>query len=149
MQRKPKQNFVFVLLELILKFFSGVPDRYHKSIFCLITNELFLWLSTSDQQLLSAPKVTTLLASPLLKFHEPPLSNVIPPYTTFSFIIICFLYLSHERDNFLIWNCQEELLVKHLNHRQFKYLQFWLCNCFIPQLKGLYRILFPFHIRKI
>ena len=64
MSFKLKQNFVFVLLKLILIFLSAAPALQLVTSVILLpyTKKLFFGLPLWDDELYSTPKVTTFLA---------------------------------------------------------------------------------------
>ena len=68
------------LVKLILNFFFAEPNFQFIQYAGPKPNikNLFLWLSTFDDELLSTPKSITFLAVSLSKLHELPLSNAIP-----------------------------------------------------------------------
>ena len=58
------------------------------------------------------------------------------------------LYYSHQK-NHLFHLKFMEFMVMYGDHRQSKYLQFWLHNCFVQPLNGHCQISSPFYIQKV
>ena len=74
-----------------------------------------------------------------------------PPPNTHLILLLYhnfLLYWLLQISNFEILSCQQNILAIHLNRSHCKYLKCWSSNCFVPQLKDLYKMLFIFYIQK-
>ena len=96
-----KKIFAFLLVKLILSFFSDEPKI---PVIPWVgpspnTKKFFSRLSVWNDQLLSTPKITTFLAKSLPKFHEPAPSNATIHYTPTFLITVCY-YISGTKQAF-------------------------------------------------
>ena len=64
-------------------------------------------------------------------------------------ILPFFTILVAQNKQFLNLKLLVGFLGQASKHRQYKHLQFWSSNFFVPQLKDLYQMLFPFYIEKV
>ena len=87
------QNFVFVLLKLILIFFYASPVLSFIPSVDLSpdTKKYFFRLSVWNDEILSKQKITTVLAKSVTEIHETSPSNAIPWPLSMSFNLIALL----------------------------------------------------------